>query len=130
MPVMKNIGAVLAAAGLDYGDVVKTTIFLNDMADFAGLLRSARERGEAPSVPEGMAALSKLYEINVPADSPGPLSVEVKLTSVDVEVGSLAYYAWDGQGWSRIGPVDLGPDGTTVTGSCWITRTQRPGASP
>ncbi|MDP2327531.1 MAG: PT domain-containing protein, partial [Dehalococcoidia bacterium] len=78
---------------------------------------TARERGEAPSVPEGMAALSKLYEINVPADSPGPLSVEVKLTSVDVEVGSLAYYAWDGQTWSRLSPVDLGPDGTTVTGS-------------
>ncbi|MDX9859077.1 MAG: RidA family protein [candidate division Zixibacteria bacterium] len=35
--VMKNIGAVLAAAGLDYGDVVKTTIFLNDMADFAAI---------------------------------------------------------------------------------------------
>ncbi|MDO9444860.1 MAG: hypothetical protein Q7K37_06040, partial [Dehalococcoidia bacterium] len=78
---------------------------------------TARERGEAPSVPEGMAALSKLYEINVPADSPGPLSVEVKLTSVGAEAGSLAYYAWDGQGWSRIGPVDLGADGTTVTGS-------------
>ncbi len=35
--VMKNIGAVLAAAGLDYGDVVKTTIFLNDMGDFAAV---------------------------------------------------------------------------------------------
>lgn len=32
---LKNIGAVLAAAGFDYADVVKTTIFLADMADFA-----------------------------------------------------------------------------------------------
>jgi 2-iminobutanoate/2-iminopropanoate deaminase len=33
--VMKNLGAVLKAAGLGYGDIVKTTIFLTDMNDFA-----------------------------------------------------------------------------------------------
>lgn len=33
--VMKNIGEVLAAAGASFSDVVKTTIFLVDMADFA-----------------------------------------------------------------------------------------------
>jgi len=35
--VMKNLGAVLEAAGLTFGDVVKTTIFLADMADFAAV---------------------------------------------------------------------------------------------
>ncbi|MFM7216643.1 MAG: RidA family protein [Bacteroidota bacterium] len=33
--VMQNIGEVLRAAGLDYGDIVKTTIFLKDMNQFA-----------------------------------------------------------------------------------------------
>ena len=33
--VMKNIGAILEAAGCDYTKVVKTTCFLADMADFA-----------------------------------------------------------------------------------------------
>ena len=33
--VMKNLGEVLAAAGLTYTDTVKTTCFLADMADFA-----------------------------------------------------------------------------------------------
>jgi endoribonuclease L-PSP, putative len=33
--VMKNIGAILKAAGTDYANVVKTTCFLADMADFA-----------------------------------------------------------------------------------------------
>ena len=33
--VMKNIGAVLKAAGLDFSHVVKTTCFLADLADFA-----------------------------------------------------------------------------------------------
>ncbi len=32
--VMRNIEAVLAAAGATFADVVKTTIFLVDMADF------------------------------------------------------------------------------------------------
>ena len=33
--VMKNVGAILEAAGTDYAHVVKTTCFLADMADFA-----------------------------------------------------------------------------------------------
>lgn len=33
--VMKNVGALLEAAGTDYDKVVKTTCFLADMADFA-----------------------------------------------------------------------------------------------
>ncbi|MDH7602269.1 MAG: RidA family protein [Armatimonadota bacterium] len=32
--VMKNIGAILAAEGLDFGDLIKTTIFLTDLGDF------------------------------------------------------------------------------------------------
>lgn len=33
--VMKNLGGVLEAAGVTYGDTVKTTCFLADMDDFA-----------------------------------------------------------------------------------------------
>lgn len=33
--VMKNVGAILEEAGYGYEDVVKTTCFLADMADFA-----------------------------------------------------------------------------------------------
>jgi 2-iminobutanoate/2-iminopropanoate deaminase len=32
--VLKNIGAILQAAGLDYADVVKTTVLLADINDF------------------------------------------------------------------------------------------------
>lgn len=32
--VMKNVGEILKAAGITYEDVVKTTCFLADMADF------------------------------------------------------------------------------------------------
>jgi len=32
--VLKNIGAILKAAGYDYGHVVKSTVLLKDIADF------------------------------------------------------------------------------------------------
>jgi len=35
--VMDNIKAILAEAGLDFGDVVKTSIFLKDMRDYAAV---------------------------------------------------------------------------------------------
>ncbi len=35
--VLKNVGAILAEAGLGYGDVVKTTVLLADISDFAAV---------------------------------------------------------------------------------------------
>jgi 2-iminobutanoate/2-iminopropanoate deaminase len=35
--VLKNLGAVLTAAGSSYAQVVKTTVFLQDMSDFAAV---------------------------------------------------------------------------------------------
>jgi len=35
--VMKNIGAILEAAGYDYADVVKSTCLLNNMDNFAAM---------------------------------------------------------------------------------------------
>jgi 2-iminobutanoate/2-iminopropanoate deaminase len=35
--VLKNLGAVLAAGGASFGQVVKTTVYLQDMADFAAM---------------------------------------------------------------------------------------------
>ena len=37
--VMENLKVILAAAGLSLNDVVKTTVFLKDMADFAEMNR-------------------------------------------------------------------------------------------
>ena len=35
--VMRNIGAILKAAGLDYSNVVKTTVLLKSIADFTAM---------------------------------------------------------------------------------------------
>lgn len=35
--VLKNVGAILAEVGMGYGNVVKTTVLLNDIADFKAM---------------------------------------------------------------------------------------------
>ncbi len=47
--VLKNVGAVLEAAGSSYDDVVKTTVFLQDMNDFAKMNAVYAEFFKAPS---------------------------------------------------------------------------------
>jgi 2-iminobutanoate/2-iminopropanoate deaminase len=72
--VMANIGAVLAAAGLDYASVVKTTIYLVDLANFA--------------------VVNEVYGRFFPANPPARSTVEVKGlpkgVGVEIEVVALA----------------------------------------
>ncbi len=48
---LKNIGAVLAEAGLEYSDVIKTTVFLDSMDDFATIneIYAKYFTGDAPA---------------------------------------------------------------------------------
>lgn len=48
---LKNLGAVLAAAGMDYCDVVKTTVFLADMGDFEAIneIYAGYFKGDCPA---------------------------------------------------------------------------------
>ena len=52
--VLKNVGAILAEAGLGYDDVVKTTVLLADIADFAASTRSTP--ATSPASPPARAA--------------------------------------------------------------------------
>ena len=61
--VLRNLDAVLAAAGTDWSRVIKTTVFLADMADFApfnaayaahlGEAKPARSTVQAAGLPKG-----------------------------------------------------------------------------
>lgn len=61
--VMENLGAVLTAAGLGWGDVVRTTVYLHDMAHFPvvneiygrviGEARPARSTVQVTALPRG-----------------------------------------------------------------------------
>ncbi len=62
--VMENIGAILGELGLGYADIVKTTIFLTDMGEFAivnaaygeyvGDAKPARSTVEVSALPLGV----------------------------------------------------------------------------
>ena len=69
--VMKNVAAILEAAGTDFDHVVKTTCFLNDMNDFA-----AMNAVYAEFFPEGACpARSAVQVARLPKDA----KVEIEL---------------------------------------------------
>ena len=58
--VLENLGAVLSAAGLDFSNVVKTTIFLIDMNDFAAVNDVYAEFFEKPFPARSTVAVAAL----------------------------------------------------------------------
>ena len=69
---LTNLGKILAAAGMDFSDVVKTTVFLTDMNDFAKVnaIYADYFKGECPARScVQVAALPKggLFEIEAVA---------------------------------------------------------------
>jgi 2-iminobutanoate/2-iminopropanoate deaminase len=71
--VMKNIKAILTEAGVDFGHVVKTSIFLSDMGNFA--------------------RVNAVYGSYFTADFPARETVEVSVLpkNVNVEISVTAY---------------------------------------
>lgn len=57
---LDNLSAVLAAAGLGWSDVAKTTVFLADMADFPAVNAIYAERVETPFPARSTVAAAEL----------------------------------------------------------------------
>ena len=72
--VLENIGAVLKAAQVDYSHVVKTTVFLTDLADFQTV----------------NAIYAGFFRENPPARSTVQVSALPKGAKVEIEVIALA----------------------------------------
>ena len=70
--VMANLSAVLAAAGASFANVVRTTIFLADLNDFA--------------------AVNEVYGVHFPSDPPARATVQVARLPRDarVEIDAIA----------------------------------------
>jgi 2-iminobutanoate/2-iminopropanoate deaminase len=73
--VMENAKAILAAAGCGMPDVVKSTIYLKDMADFI--------------------AVNEIYGGYFPSDPPARATVEVSRLPKDVAI-EVDFTAWKG----------------------------------
>lgn len=72
--VMKNIGALLKSQGLDYSNIVKTTIFMAEMSDYA--------------------SVNEVYASYFESDFPAREAVAVKTLpkNVNVEITVIASY--------------------------------------
>ena len=64
--VMRNLGALLRAAGAGFDHVVRTTVFLADMADFA--------------------AMNEVYSRHIVAPAPARATVQVARLPRDVKI--------------------------------------------
>ena len=64
--MLDNVGALLHAVGLDYGDVVKATVYLKDFGDFA--------------------AMNAIYRTYFPNDPPTRATVGVTALAADFRV--------------------------------------------
>ena len=75
--VMENLKAVLEAANLGFGDVVKTTVFLKDMGQFA--------------------TVNQVYAEYFPRNPPARSTVQVAKLPLDagVEIELVAYHTKD-----------------------------------
>lgn len=71
--VLKNVGAVLEAAGSSFDNVVKTTVFLQDMDDFAKMNAVYAEFFKAPSPARATVQVARL-----------PRDVKVEIEAVAV----------------------------------------------
>ena len=71
--VLKNLGAVLSAAGVSYSRVVKTTVYLADMAEFA--------------------AMNEVYGTYFPSPAPARATIQAARLPRDVrvEIDLVAY---------------------------------------
>jgi 2-iminobutanoate/2-iminopropanoate deaminase len=72
--IMANLAAVLGAAGAGFGDVVKTTIFLLDLEDFAAVNAVYGERFEGIAPP----ARSTVQVSRLPRD----VRVEIEMVAL------------------------------------------------
>ena len=66
--MLDNVGRLLRAAGLDYGDVVKATVYLRDFSEFETMNRVYREyfASEPPTrATVGVTALARDFRVEI-----------------------------------------------------------------
>lgn len=78
--VMKNLQAILAQAGMDFGQVVKTTIFLTDMHQFAQVNEVYGSYFPA-TLPDGQSGYPARETVQVSA-LPKFVNVEISMIAV------------------------------------------------
>jgi 2-iminobutanoate/2-iminopropanoate deaminase len=78
--VMDNIGALLSDVGLEYSDIVKTTIFMTDIGDYAAINAVYAEYFSAGAPARSAVAVAAL---------PGGFLVEVEIVAAAPDGGDV-----------------------------------------
>ncbi|MPZ98993.1 MAG: hypothetical protein GEU80_06565 [Dehalococcoidia bacterium] len=82
--------------------------------DQGGIIPRARD--SVPETPEGLVALSRLYDLEASPDAQGPWTLTVKLTEPTEDGRNLAFYSHDGERWSRVASVTPVEEGSSAQG--------------
>jgi len=75
--VLDNIGALLTAGGLTYGDLVRTTVFLAEMNDFAAMNEAYRTYFTTPYPARSTVQAARL-----------PLDARIEIDAIAICEGS------------------------------------------
>jgi 2-iminobutanoate/2-iminopropanoate deaminase len=98
--VMENIAAVLEHAGMVFADVVKTTVFLVDLADFAAMnaVYGSRFQGEFPArstiqvaaLPKGSRIEVEVHAVKHPPTAPRSARRKTRVVAAKTAVRTTA----------------------------------------
>ncbi len=75
-----------------------------------------KARDELPALPDGLLALSALYDITVPDEFAGAATLTVKLAEPAAGAQNVAFYTFGDGGWLRLASADLLDDGGAAVG--------------
>jgi len=79
-----------------------------------GVNIKAKARKGAPTPPEGMEAVSPLYDISLSGSVEGPTLITLNLASPTSDPRNLSLYTLDGSQWRRVAGAKLAFDGAAV----------------
>lgn len=114
--LLRVVGVVVALGVLIAVLILPPISLLDRGSDPSGGGISTRARDDLPALPDGLAARSELYDIQVDDSLAGPATLTVRLNG-DVEEGEhLGFYTNEGGEWRRLGAVSVIDDGGAVQG--------------
>src|SRR6266567_4679198 len=69
-----------------------------------------------PALPPGLAPASRYYEVAVKKNASGAVSISLPLLEPKAPNRALSFYTYQGTGWQRVAPAQVGQDGTSAQG--------------
>jgi hypothetical protein len=72
---------------------------------------TTREHRQLPDLPVGLVARSSLFDLQLPPDVTGPVTITVRMNQPVADPGALSVFTYEGGQWIRLGPATPLPNG-------------------